>query len=56
MNTEHTPSVRHDRRTGQYVPQVDGVDLPITTFDEERAWDLARGSAIAMEQMEQKRS
>jgi hypothetical protein len=33
--------VRHDARTGQYVPTHNGKDIPVTTFDEERAWSIA---------------
>jgi hypothetical protein len=39
-------SVRHDARTGQYVPTVNGVDLPVTTFDQQRAWELASAAIL----------
>ena len=43
----HTPLIRYDSRTGQYVPQLNGKDLPITTFSEERAIDIARAALEA---------
>jgi len=29
-------------RCGWYVPMLNGIDLPITTFDESRAWQIAK--------------
>lgn len=34
------PGVRHNR-SGEFTPTVNGVDLPVTTFDQERAQRLA---------------
>jgi hypothetical protein len=37
-----TPSIRQDRRTGQYVPTLDGKDRSPTSFDKDRAMEIAR--------------
>lgn len=38
-------SVREDFRTGQFIPQVNGVDVSPTSFDKERAFDIAQQTA-----------
>jgi hypothetical protein len=45
---KNVPGYRHDRRSGQYVPTVNGIDLPVTTFSETRAMELAQEAADAM--------
>ncbi len=40
--TAQVPGVRLDAMTGQYVPTIDGKDASPTSFDEERALDIAR--------------
>lgn len=35
------PGVRQDRRTGQFVPTVNGKDVSPTSFDEVRAMSIA---------------
>lgn len=37
---------RHDYRTGQYVPTVNGVDTSPTTFDKERALQIAQEQIV----------
>jgi hypothetical protein len=39
------PSFRHDPRTGQYVPTLNDIDLPVTTFERERAIEIAQDAA-----------
>lgn len=36
-----TPSYREDHKTGQYVPTLDGKDISPTSFDRERAIQIA---------------
>lgn len=39
------PSTRYDRRTGQYVPTLNGIDLSPTSFEEQRAREIAEQAA-----------
>ncbi len=34
--------VRYDRKTSQYIPTINGIDLSPTSFDESRALQIAR--------------
>ena len=47
MKTQTTEKigVREDRRTGQFIPTVNGKDVSPTSFDQERALDIARQTA-----------
>jgi len=40
--TEFTPGVRHDHATDQYFPTVGGVDVSPSSFDRDRALQIAR--------------
>lgn len=40
------PSIREDYRTGQYVPQLDGKDISPTSFDPDRALQIAQEAAL----------
>ena len=44
---KHTPipGVREDRRTGQYVPTLDGKDVSPTSYDRDRAATIAQRAA-----------
>lgn len=42
MTTKPTPGVRYDARTGQFVPTVNGIDQSPTTFEADRALEIAR--------------
>jgi len=46
QNTTSGPSFREDRHTGQFVPTVDGKDISPTSFDPDRALQIAK-EAIA---------
>jgi len=40
---QNTPyGTRECRRTGQFIPQINGKDISPTSFDEERAMQIAR--------------
>jgi len=46
MNPTQTPAgVREDHRTGQFVPTVDGKETSPTSFDRERALEIAQQAA-----------
>ena len=36
------PGVRHDRRSNQYYPTVNGIDISPTSVDKDRAMAIAR--------------
>lgn len=40
--SKRTPGVREDRRTGQFVPTIDGKDTSPTSYDESRALEIAK--------------
>lgn len=42
------PSVREDRRTGQFVPTIDGKDESPTSYDRGRALDIAKQTAAKL--------
>lgn len=44
MNTQLTTIIgtRYDARTGQYFPTINGRDYSPTSFDEDRALEIAR--------------
>lgn len=44
------PGVREDRRTGQFVPTVNGKDTSPTSFEEDRAMDISRQVCARMDQ------
>ena len=41
MKTQHTPGTRHDFRTGQFFPTVNGKDISPTSFEASRALEIA---------------
>jgi hypothetical protein len=53
---KNTYSVRGPTfKNGWYVPILNGKDLPITTFDHERAWELAKEACDKADLKEQQK-
>jgi len=48
----HTCALRLDGNSDQYVPVVDGADFSPTSFDEDRAFEIAREEARKRERLD----